>query len=84
MLVDSWNIKHKKKEINNLLLNLTVSSVNFIYILAGMRDARKLFRLLKSINEYQKLMEILRKRGGDDFDKICQIITRIGFLLYWY
>jgi hypothetical protein len=32
-----------------------------------MRDARKLFRLFKSINEYQKLIELLKKGGPDSF-----------------
>lgn len=49
----------------------------------GMRNARKLFRLFKSINEYQKLIEILGKKGST-FDKTFNALNRIFFLLYWY
>ena len=47
-----------------------------------MRDARKLFRLFKSLNEYKKLMDLLKKDQSLE-DLILSIITRIGFLLYW-
>lgn len=48
-----------------------------------MRDARKLFRLFKSINEYQKLLEILKKGSADPLELSCNVITRLGFLFYW-
>lgn len=48
-----------------------------------MRDARKLFRLFKSINEYQKLVEILKKGSADVVELGCNTVTRLSFLLYW-
>lgn len=48
-----------------------------------MRDARKLFRLFKSINEYQKLVEILKKGSVDMLELACNVISRLAFLLYW-
>ena len=53
-------------------------------LFSGMRDARKLFRLFKSINEYQKLLEILKKGSADPLELTCNVITRLGFLLYWF
>ena len=47
-----------------------------------MRNARKMFRLFKSINEYQKLMEIIVKKGST-FDKTFNALNRVFFLLYW-
>lgn len=51
-------------------------------LFGAMRDARKLFRLFKSLNEYKKLMDLLKKDQSLE-DLILSIITRIGFLLYW-
>lgn len=48
-----------------------------------MRDARKLFRLFKSFNEYQKLLELLKKGSPDYFEFVSQVVTRLAFLLYW-
>lgn len=44
-----------------------------------MRVARKLFRLYKSINEYQKFMEILDKPPANT-DEINLILCRINFI----
>lgn len=33
-------------------------------LFCAMRDARKLFRLLKSIKEYGKLLELITKKGS--------------------
>jgi hypothetical protein len=48
-----------------------------------MRDARKLFRLFKSINEAHKILEILNKGGSDEVEVILNILNRLAFLLYW-
>lgn len=49
-----------------------------------MRDARKLFRLFKSLKEYGKLLELLAKKNSQPFqDFILNALTRIFFLLYW-
>lgn len=47
-----------------------------------MKNARKLFRLFKTLNEYQKLMEILNK---GELDQIAALNagSRIAFGLYW-
>ena len=48
-----------------------------------MKDARKLFRLFKSLNEYKKILDLLQKEEGMTLDLALKLITRIGFLLYW-
>lgn len=50
--------------------------------LANMRDARKLFRLLKSINEAKKIKDLLREERTSD--NILNILVRGFFLLYWF
>ena len=47
-----------------------------------MRDARKLFRLFKSLVEYQKIVQI-QKQKGPEHKKILSILSRLGFLFYW-
>lgn len=49
-----------------------------------MRDARKLFRLFKSVNEYQKIMDILAKGSLDPIEFILNVANRLGFLMYWF
>lgn len=58
-------------------------ALRFDGLFVGMRNARKLFRLFKTINEYQKLVEILTKKGNS-FDKALNALNRIFFGLYWY
>lgn len=58
------------------------SALRFDGLFVGMRNARKLFRLFKTINEYQKLVEILAKKGST-FDKVINALNRIFFGLYW-
>lgn len=48
-----------------------------------MRDARKLFRLFKSLNELQKIMEFISKGSTDQVDLILNLLNRLGFFLYW-
>eukprot|EP00743_Colponemidia_sp_Colp-15_P003585 GILK01003867.1.p1 GENE.GILK01003867.1~~GILK01003867.1.p1 ORF type:complete len:267 (+),score=40.56 GILK01003867.1:43-801(+) len=57
-------------------------SKRFSGLMVGMRDARKLFRLFKSVNEYQKVMMTAMGKG-DSFTKTMTIISRLGFLQYW-
>ena len=47
-----------------------------------MKDARKLFRLFKSLNEFKKILDIVEK-GDKPTDLVLKLITRVGFLLYW-
>jgi peroxin-11B len=47
-----------------------------------MRDARKLFRLLKSVNEAKKIKDLLAQ--DRTIDNILNIIVRGFFLLYWF
>lgn len=49
----------------------------------AMKDARKLFRLFKSFKEYAKLLEVLAKKDIRLEDLILNVVTRVGFLLYW-
>lgn len=48
-----------------------------------MRDARKLFRLFKTINEYKKIQDLLKKGSSDHVDLLLNILTRIAFGIYW-
>jgi hypothetical protein len=58
------------------------SALRFDGLFVGMRNARKLFRLFKSINEYQKLLEIFVSKGPT-FNKVFEGLNRLFFLLYW-
>lgn len=49
----------------------------------AMRDARKLFRLFKSLVEYQKITA-LQKQNQPQHKKILAILARLGFLIYWF
>jgi peroxin-11B len=59
-------------------------SKRFNGLFVGMRDARKLFRLFKSINEYQKITQLLNKIEEDEFAFYFNILNRLGFLGYWF
>ena len=48
-----------------------------------MSNARKLFRLFKTANEYHKILALLQKGSEDDFDLYLNIVNRIFFGLYW-
>ena len=48
-----------------------------------MKNARKLFRLFKSINEYHKIMSILSKKELSQIDML-NAASRLAFLLYWF
>lgn len=47
-----------------------------------MKDARKLFRLFKSLMEYQKLVAILLD-DDDNLFKIFRVLSQIFFSLFW-
>ena len=47
-----------------------------------MRDARKLFRLFKSVVEYQKIVQ-LQKQKAPEHKKLLNILSRAGFFFYW-
>ena len=49
-----------------------------------MKDARKLFRLFKTINECHKIIELLKKKDDDDLNKILVILQRAFFGLFWF
>ena len=51
-----------------------------------MKDSRKLFRLFKSLNEIQKIKNLLIKQppGTDELDLLLALAVRIGFLGYWF
>lgn len=48
-----------------------------------MKNARKLFRLFKTLNEYQKIQTLLKNPGGDDFKLYVNILQRLAFFFYW-
>ena len=47
-----------------------------------MRDARKLFRLAKSLVEYQKMQQLYAQKAPQH-KKILNILSRLGFFFYW-
>lgn len=49
----------------------------------SIREARKIFRLLKSIIEYQKLIKILLD-DNDNWLKIFRVLGQICFFFYWF
>eukprot|EP01017_Pseudomicrothorax_dubius_P014885 TRINITY_DN1738_c0_g1_i1.p1 TRINITY_DN1738_c0_g1~~TRINITY_DN1738_c0_g1_i1.p1 ORF type:complete len:226 (-),score=46.99 TRINITY_DN1738_c0_g1_i1:122-799(-) len=60
-----------------------VTSSN-LCLLVSMRDARKLFRLFKSLNEYQKILASLSKKGQEDeIELFLDVSGRLSFLFYW-
>lgn len=48
----------------------------------GIRNARKIFRLFKSIYEYENIVRLLWEKIPL-VDKILRIVSRIFYLLYW-
>lgn len=48
-----------------------------------MRDARKMFRLFKSLNELQKILEFVNKGSSDQVDLLLNLLNRAAFFLYW-
>ena len=51
----------------------------------AMADARKMFRLFKWINEYQKIVDMLSKPelGWDEIDLAINVLSKLGFILFW-
>ena len=49
-----------------------------------MRDARKLFRLAKTLNEIQKIIELITKAdSSDEITLYLNILQRLSFGAYW-
>ncbi len=48
-----------------------------------MRDARKLFRLFKSLNEFKKIKELVSGKNGINIDVILNVLVRGSFMIYW-
>lgn len=48
-----------------------------------MREARMLFRLLKSLTEYEKLMKTLSRPIIDEWDFILNVVNRLSYLFFW-
>lgn len=55
----------------------------FYFISGAMRDARKLFRLFKTINEYKKIEDMLKKNPDLNLANSLAILTRAFFGIYW-
>ena len=52
-------------------------------LFAASRDARKMFRLAKSINEYDTITKLLPNSTLDSTTKTLQLLTRSAFFVYW-
>ena len=64
--------------------NSPLSSVhNYHYAIESAKDARKLFRLFKSIIEYQKLIDILLD-DEDNLLKVFRVLGQVFFFFYWF
>ncbi|KRX05614.1 hypothetical protein PPERSA_09754 [Pseudocohnilembus persalinus] len=50
----------------------------------GMRDARKLFRLFKSMNEIEKLIQLSQTDSPDVVKKALDVLARAFFAGYWF
>ncbi|CAD8111729.1 unnamed protein product [Paramecium primaurelia] len=73
-----WHLKTNSgnEQLSNQFKNLFQST----------RDARKLFRLAKSLNELQTIIDKLGqncKTSQEQVARALNILTRIWFLLYW-
>jgi len=68
-----WSLEKKNPEL----------AARFSGLFVGMRDARKFFRLFKTVNEYQKILQLLGKGGDDEIDLILQLLNRLCFAGYW-
>lgn len=67
-----------------LLLPTIWNFVLYMFLYSeSIKDARKLFRLLKSIIEYQKLIDILLD-DEDDLLKLFRVLGQICFFFYWF
>lgn len=69
-----WSLDKKNPEL----------SARFHGLFVGMRDARKLFRLFKTLNEYHKILQILSKGAEDELDYYLTILNRLFFAGYWF
>lgn len=49
----------------------------------GMKNARKLFRLFKSANEYQKFMNLMEKGMKGDTTALVTMAARLFYFAYW-
>lgn len=47
------------------------------------RDARKMFRLWKSVHEYDSMVKILQNAGLDNPQRTLQFLSRLSFFFYW-
>jgi hypothetical protein len=73
-------LKYRHNKLGNKELEKKVDA-----LFCAMRDARKLFRLLKSIKEYGKILDLIAKRKSMSYeDFILSIVSRGFFLLYWF
>jgi hypothetical protein len=59
------------------------SLVVFKLWVGAMRDARKLFRLFKTVNEYKKIEDLLKKNPEMSFANALAVLTRAFFGVYW-
>lgn len=48
-----------------------------------MKNARKLFRLAKTLNEIDKIRAIVSSDKLDKTDKTLQVLARAGFGVFW-
>lgn len=59
----------------------TLARLNGLFSAAG--DARKMFRLAKSLNEYETITKLLNNPGLDTVATILQLLARSSFFIYW-
>ncbi|CAG9317210.1 unnamed protein product [Blepharisma stoltei] len=52
-------------------------------LFAASRDARKIFRLWKSVHEYDSMVKLLQNAGLDNTQRALQFLSRLAFFFYW-
>lgn len=61
-----------------------VVSERFEGLFVGMSQARKLFRLFKTVQEYQKFIDLFNGKSQEDlFDWTLSVIKQLGMMDYW-
>lgn len=83
MLVVFLNSITNKKVTLRLTKRLMLFSVKLKDNLVAMRDSRKLFRLFKTLNEYKKIEDLLKKNPDMNLNTTLIILTRAFFGVYW-
>ncbi|CAG9310416.1 unnamed protein product [Blepharisma stoltei] len=65
------------------LLSNPVTKERLNGLFTASRDARKMFRLWKSVHEYDAMVKLLQNVGIDNPQRALQFLSRLAFFFYW-